>query len=65
MIQLDEGLERQLPINPLQRVPPSPPQSPITNVAVPIQDGLITDDEETGDQIVPLAVAVHTAEQGR
>ena len=32
---------------------------------MPIQDRLITDDQETGDQIVPPAVGVHTAKQGR
>ena len=65
VIQPNEGIEIQLPINPPQRVPPNSPQSPRTNVAVLIQDGLITDDEETGDQVVSPAVGAQTAEQSR
>ena len=62
----NEGLEIGLPINPPQRVPPNSPQSPRTNVAVPIQDGLLTDDEETGDQVLPPTVTTPTSElQGR
>ena len=56
----NEGLEIRLPINPPQRVLPNSPQTPRTNVAVPIQDGLLTDDEETGDQVVPLTVTTPT-----
>ena len=42
------------------------PESPRANVAVPIQDGLITDDEDTGDQVVPPAVGAQAAEhEGR
>ena len=59
------GLEVQLPINPPLRQPPSVPESPRTNVAVPNDDSLITEDEDTGDQFVPLAVGAQTAEQGR
>ena len=66
VIQPHEGLEIQLLINPPQCTPPNSPQSPRTNVAVPIQDGLITDDEETGDQVVPPAIGARPAEkQGR
>ena len=40
--------------------PPNSPESPRTNVAVPIPDGLITEDEETGDQVVPHIVVTLT-----
>ena len=49
VIQPNEGLEIRLPINPPQRVPPNSPESPRTNVAVPVSDDLLTEDEETGD----------------
>ena len=66
VIQPNEGLEIWLPINPLQRAPPSSPESPRTNVPVPIPDGLITADKETGDQVVPPTVVALTLEpQGR
>ena len=47
--QPNEGLEIGLLINPPQRAPPNSSESPRTNVAVPIPDGLLTEDEETGD----------------
>ena len=53
VIQPHEGLEIRLPINPPQRAPPNSPESPRTNVAVPAQDDLLTEDEGTGDQHVP------------
>ena len=53
VIQPHEGLEIRLPINPPQRAPPNSPESPRTNVAVPVPDDLLTEDEETGDQDVP------------
>ena len=56
VIQPHEGLEIMLPINPPQRVPPNSPESPRTNVAVPISEDLLTEDEETGDQAVPPTV---------
>ena len=66
VIQPHEGLEIQLPINPPQCTLQNSPQSPRINVAVPIQDGLITDDEETGDQVVPPAIGTRPVEkQGR
>ena len=66
VIQPIEGLEIRLPINPLQRALPNSPESPRTNVAVPIPDGLITDDEDTGDQVVPPTVVTLTLDpQGR
>ena len=36
---------------------PNSPESPRTNVAVPISDNLLTEDEETGDQHVLLTEA--------
>ena len=66
MIQPNEGLEIRLPINPPQRALPNSPKSLKTNVAVPIPDGLITDDEDTGDQVVPPTVVTSTSDpQGR
>ena len=65
VLQPTTGLEIQLPINPPLRQPPSIPQSPRTNVAVPNDDSLLTEDEDTGDQVVPPAVGAQTAEQGR
>ena len=66
VIQPNEGLEIRLPIDPPQRVLPNSPESPRTNVAVPIPDGLITDDEDTGDQVVPPTVVTLTSDpQGR
>ena len=53
VIQPHEGLEIRLPINPPQRAPPNSPESPRTNIAVPVPDDLLTEDEETGDDDVP------------
>ena len=53
VIQPHEGLEVRLPINPPQRAPPNSPESPRTNVAVPVPDNLLTEDEVTGDDYVP------------
>ena len=44
VIQPHERLEIRLPINPPQRALPNPPESPWTNVAVPIPDDLFTED---------------------
>ena len=60
ILQPNEGLEIRLPINPPQRVLPNSPESPRTNIAVPIPDGLLTEDEETGDQVVPPTVVPTT-----
>ena len=65
VLQPGTRLQIQLPINLPQRQPPTNPQSPTTNVAVPHNDSLITEDEDTGDQVVPPAVGAQTAEQGR
>ena len=66
VIQQNEALEIRLPINPPQRALPNSPKSPRTNVAVPIPDGLISDDEDTGDQVVPPTIVTPTSDpQGR
>ena len=57
VIQPHEGLEIRLPTNPPQRAPPNSPESPWTNVAIPVSDDLLTEDEETGDQAVPPTVS--------
>ena len=60
VIQPNEGLEIRLPINPPQRMLPNSPESPRTNIAVPIPDDLLTEDEDTGDQAVPPTVTPTT-----
>ena len=65
VLQPNRGLEIQLPINPPLRQPIPVPESLRTNVAVPNNDSLITEDEDTGDQVVSPAVGAQTAEQGR
>ena len=49
VIQPHEGLEIRLPINPPQRALPNSTKSPRTNIAVPVPEDLLTEDEETGD----------------
>ena len=53
VIQPSEGHEIRLPQDPPQRAPPNSPASPRTNVAVPVPDDLLTEDEETGDKSDP------------
>ena len=53
VIQPHEGLEIRLPNNRPQRAPPNTPESQQTNVAVPVSDDLLTEDEDTGNQDVP------------
>ena len=65
VIQPNKGLEIQLPINPPQWVPPNTPQSPRTNVAVPTFDGLLTDNDEDGNQVAPPPLGDVPTEQGR
>ena len=66
VIQPHEGLEIRLPINPPQRALPNSPESPRTNVAVPVPDNLLTEDEETGDDDVPpTATTVKPDVKGR
>ena len=47
VIQPHEGLEIKLPISLPQRALPNSPESPRTNVAVPVSDDLLTEDEGT------------------
>ena len=59
VIQPHEGLEIRLPINLPQRALPNSPESPRTNVAVPVPDDLLTEDEETGDNdVLPTETTV-------
>ena len=60
VIQPNEGLEIRLPINSPQRALPNSPESPRTNVAVPVPNDLLTEDEETGDQAMPPTVVPTT-----
>ena len=53
VIQPHEGLEIRLLIKPPQRALPNSPESPRTNVAVPVPAELLTEDEETGAKAVP------------
>ena len=62
VIQPNEGLAIKLPQNPPQRAPPNSPESPRTNVAVPIPQDLFTEDEETDDDDVPPTEATATPE---
>ena len=50
VIKPNEGHKIRLPKDPPQRAPPNSPESPRTNVAVPVPDYLLTEDEDTGDQ---------------
>ena len=65
VIQPHEGLEIRLPINPPQRAPPNSPESPRTNVAVPVPDDLLTEDEGTGDDVPPTETTVTPDVKGR
>ena len=65
VIQPHEGLEIRLPINPPQRAPPNSPESPRTNVAVPVPDDLFTEDEGTGDDVPPTETTVTPDVKGR
>ena len=56
VIKPNEGHEIRLPKDPPQRAPPNSPETPKTNVAVPVPNDLLTEDEDTGDQ-----AASHTA----
>ena len=53
VIQPHEGLEIKLPLNPPQRAPPNSPESPRTNVAVPVPNNLFTEEELSGDEDAP------------
>ena len=60
VIQPNEGHAIRLPIDPPQRALPNSPESPRTNVAVPVPNNLLTEDEETGDPAVPPTVTPTT-----
>ena len=60
VIQPNEGHKIRLPKDPPKRAPPNSPASPRTNVAVPVPDNLLTEDEETGDHAVPPTVTPTT-----
>ena len=62
VIQPNEGLAIKLPHNPPQHVPPNSPESPRTNVAVPIPQDLFTEDEDTEDDDVPPTETTTTPE---
>ena len=63
VIQPNEGLAIRLPSNLPQRAPPNSPESPRTNVAVPVPQDLFTEDEETGDDDVPPTKTIVTPEE--
>ena len=54
VIQPHEGLEIKLPISLPQRVPPNSPESPRTNVAVPVSNDLLTEDDENRRRSCPI-----------
>ena len=60
VIKPNAGHKITLPKDPPQRAPPNSPQSPRINVAVPIPDDLLTEDEETGDHAVSLTATSTT-----
>ena len=62
VIQPNEGLAIKLPHNPPQHALPNSPESPRTNVAVPIPQDLFTEDEETEDDDVPPVETTVTPE---
>ena len=62
VIQPNEGLAIKLPLNPPQRAPPNSPESPRTNIAVPLPSDLFTEDEETEDDDVPPTETTATPE---
>ena len=66
VIQPHEGLEIKLPLNPPQRAPPNSPESPRTNVTVPVPDNLFTEDELSGDEdALPTETTVTPDLKGR
>ena len=62
VIQPNEGLAIKLPLNLPQHAPPNSPESPTTNVAVPIPSDIFTEDEETEDDDVPPTETTATTE---
>ena len=51
-IEVIQPHEIRLPQDPPQRAPPNSPVTPRTNVAVPVPDDLLTEDEDTGVKAV-------------
>ena len=62
IIQPNEGLAITLPHNPPQHALPNSPESPRTNVPVPIPQDLFTEDEDTEDDDVPPTKTTVTPE---
>ena len=60
VIKPNTGHEIRLPKDPPQRALPNSPTSPRTNVAVPMPDDLLTEDEETSDPADPPTVTSTT-----
>ena len=60
VIKPNEGHKIRLPKDPPQRAPPNSPESPRTNVAVPVPNDLLTEDEETGDRTVSRTATPNT-----
>ena len=60
VIKPNEGHAIQLPKDPPQKAPPNSPASPRINIAVPVPDVLLTEDEETGYQAAPPTVTSTT-----
>ena len=65
VIQPSEGHEIRLPQDPPQRAPPNSPVSPMTNVAVPVPNNLLTEDEEAGDEVVSHTIPTTQDLKGR
>ena len=66
VIQPNEGLAIKLPNNPPKHALPNSPESPRTNVAVPVPQDLFTEDEETGDDdVTPTETTVTPEVKGR
>ena len=56
VIQPSEGHKIRLPQDPPQRAPPNSPVTPMTNIAVPVPDDVLTEDEVTGHDAVPPTI---------
>ena len=63
VIQPNEGLEIRLPTDPPQRAPPNSPEIPTSNVAVPVPDHLLTEDDDTRDEAMPPTVTPTSLDQ--
>ena len=66
VIQPSEGHEIRLPKDPPQRAPPNSPVTPRANVAVPVPDDILTEDEDTGhDVVLPTIIPTTRDLKGR